>query len=598
MVGPLVTVAPIGLPRLTRAEPVHPWKLVAPWWRWRRQLADGSAASARQTRPTTQKFNDPKFVENFLKDPQRSLKFDEFVDQVYLTNLVPVAPLSTGPLVGKVTTLFAAKDADGKAREATLVAQGIRKLYLQSHSRFYAVVCELHCDFAGFPSPSVDETCEVGFVVRRRVLRFAKGKENEAASLLRAIVHIQAQLAELDETAPARPAVQRKRAAMVAKKKADGTFAAVRASIAAELTAKRAQLQAWKDDNGVSTVLEGWIPSTLPKIGAWVPVDETPTTTVLDAFFPMYRLTADPANPAHDATGRTIWFGVVPTSAHETEVSGVSRFDDTSAYEIRCFVRRHDKHCPRRVQKPDCDGELIWSRATDVYKLAPHHDLVGTSNHPVTIQMPDLAELAAQASALPFGKFSPVKVLHKNAFKTTMSGMTVASGSVGGPAICFFSIPLITIVAMFVLQIFLPIVMLIFGLWFLLAFKFCIPPSFSIDLGVQAELSAIASVSASASFDVNASSITLPNLTVKTASQVNADLKASVADIVSNTTGLAQSDVSGGLNALANTPLVQLSKVNTEIRKYSDDIKAPLPLGLDLTTGLEWEDRETLMVLT
>lgn len=580
------------------AAPVHPWKLVAPWWRWRRQIADHSATSPRDTRPTIQKFNDPRFVESFLKDPQHSLKFDDAVDQVFLTNLVPVAPLSTGPLVNKVITLFAPQDDSGTIapREATLVAQGIRKLFLQSHHRFYVVVCELHCDFAGFPTPSADEVCEAGFVVRRRTLHYAKANEAEAAALLRAIVAVQAHIAELDETAPARPAVQRKRAAANAKKKADGTFDAERAAAVADLATKRAQLQAWKDDNGVASVLEGWIPSALSRIGAWAPVEETPATTVLEASFPMYRLAADPSVPSHDATGRAIWFGVVPVSAHETEKSGAARFDDASAYEIRCFVRRHDPDCPKRAAKPDCGGELIWSRPTDVYKLAPHHDLVGTSNHAVTIQMPDLGELAAQASSLPFGKFSPVKVIHKNALKTTMSGATVSGGSVGGAAICFFSIPLITIVAMFVLQIFLPIVVLIFGLWFLLAFKFCIPPSFAIDLGVQAELTAIVNKPVA---DVDASfNVTLPDLSVKSTLDVSADLKASLSAEIASSTGLGAGDVASGLNVLANTPLIQLAKVNAEVAKMPSDVSKPLPVGLDLTSGLAWEDRETLMVLT
>jgi hypothetical protein len=577
---------------------VHPWKLVAPWWRWRRQLADGSAASPRDTRPTIQKFNDPKFVDGFLRDPQHSLKFDDSVDQVFLANLVPAPVLSAGPLVNKAITLFAPKRADGTidAQTASLVPQGIRKLFLPAHQRFYAVVAELHCDFAGFPSPSVDETCEVGFVVRRRVLRYPKSIEAKAAALLREIVGAEAKVAELDETAPARPAVERKRAAMVAKMKADGTFAAARATAGAELAKRRAQLQAWQTENGVLSVLEGWIPSALPRIGAWGPVEETPAITVLESTFPMHRLAADPSVPQHDAAGRAIWFGMVPTSAFDTEASGRTRFDEQSAYEIRCYVRRHDKDCPKRPRKPDCDGELVWSAPTDIYRLAPHHDLVGTSNHPVTIQMPDLAELAAQAGSLPFGKFSPVKVIHKQSMQTKMSGKSVASGSIGGPAICFFSIPLITIVATFVLQIFLPVVVLIFGLWFLLAFKFCIPPSFSIDLGVQASLTAIVSKPV---VDVDADfSVTLPDASVETALQVNNKLRASLAGQIATTTGLESGDVSSGLNTLANTPLIQLAKVNAAIASLPSQISDQPSVGLDLTTGLAWEDRETMMVLT
>jgi hypothetical protein len=580
------------------AGPVHPWKLVAPWWRWRRQMADGSATSPRDTRPTIQKFSDATFVESFLKDPQHSLKFDESVDQVFLANLVPAPLLSAGPLVNKAITLFAPKRADGTidAQTASLVPQGIRKLFLPSHQRFYAVVCELHCDFAGFPSPSVDETCEVGFVVRRRVLRYPKSVEQAAATLLREIVAAEARVAELDETAPARPAVERKRAAMIAKMKKDGTFAAARGAAGAVLAKKRAQLQAWQVQNGVLTVLEGWIPSALPRLGEWGPVEETPTPTVLESTFPMYRLAADPAVPAHDATGRAIWFGAVPTSAFDTEASGRTRFDDQSAYEIRCFVRRHDSGCPKRARKPDCDGQLVWSRPTDIYRLAPHHDLVGTSNHPVTIQMPDLAELAAQASSLPFGRFSPVKVVHKQSMQTKMSGMNVSGGSLGGSAICFFSIPLITIVATFVLQIFLPVVMLIFGLWFLLAFKFCIPPSFSIDLGVQASLTAIVNTPV---IDVDADfSVTLSDLSVETSLDVNDKLKASLTGEIESTTGLESGDISDGLDVLANTPLIQLAKVNAAIAQLKPEAPGVSSVGLDLTAGLAWEDRETLIVLT
>jgi hypothetical protein len=576
----------------------HPWKLVAPWWRWRRQMADGSARSPRETRPTIQKFNDPKFVESFLKDPQRSLKFDDSIDQVFLANLVPAPVLSAGPLVNKAITLFAPKRADGTidARTASLVPQGIRKLFLPAHQRFYAVVCELHCDFAGFPSPNVNETCEVGFVVRRRVLRYPKSIEKKAEVLLREIVAAEAAVAELDETAPARPAVERKRTAKIAKMKADGSFAPARAAAGKALADKRAQLLAWQTDNGVLSVLEGWIPSALPRIGAWGPVEDAPAITILESTFPMYRLAGDPTNPAHDASGRALWFGAVPTSAFDTEASGRTRFDDQSAYEIRCYVRRHDPDCPKRPKKPDCDGGLVWSLPTDIFRLAPHHDLVGTSNHPVTIQMPDLAELAAQASSLPFGKFSPVKVVHKQSMPTKMSGMNVASGSIGGPAICFFSIPLITIVATFVLQIFLPIVVLVFGLWFLLAFKFCIPPSFSIDLGVQASLTAIVNKPI---IDVDADfSVTLPDLSVETASDVNAKLRASLTGEIAGTTGLESGDVSSGLDALANTPLIQLAKVNAAIASLPGDVSKLPSVGLDLTAGLQWEDRESLMVLT
>lgn len=43
-----------------------------------------------------------------------------------------------------------------------------RKLFLDTHKRFYLVVCEVHCETLGFPSVNRQAICEAGFVVRRR----------------------------------------------------------------------------------------------------------------------------------------------------------------------------------------------------------------------------------------------------------------------------------------------------------------------------------------------------------------------------------------------------------------------------------------------
>ena len=61
----------------------------------------------------------------------------------------------------------------------------------------------------------------------------------------------------------------------------------------------------------------------------------------------------------------------------------------------------------------------------------------------------------------------------------------------GNFQICSFAIPLITIVAFFVFQLFLPIVVFIFQLWFLLTLRFCIPPDVDLTGGFGAELDAI-----------------------------------------------------------------------------------------------------------
>ncbi len=79
-----------------------------------------------------------------------------------------------------------------------------------------------------------------------------------------------------------------------------------------------------------------------------------------------------------------------------------------------------------------------------------------------------------------------------------------ASGRTPSTSICFFAIPLITIVAMFLLRLFLPIVVFLFQLWFLLLLRFCIPPSFSISADMSAELDADMDFELDADIDLSA----------------------------------------------------------------------------------------------
>jgi hypothetical protein len=98
--------------------------------------------------------------------------------------------------------------------------------------------------------------------------------------------------------------------------------------------------------------------------------------------------------------------------------------------------------------------------------------------------MPDLDALAAQAASMPMGAGAGVKfVTPKNSmlqFRVNDAGKAESLG-LGGPAICGFAIPLITIVATFVLRLFLPIVVFLFGLWWMLRLRFCIPPVLTLD---------------------------------------------------------------------------------------------------------------------
>src|SRR5574341_776465 len=122
----------------------HPWKLVAPWYRWERQREE-SGAAPRDTRPVFQKFDEPAFVKTFVKDPQHSYRFKESVDRVFKTDMTAVAPPSTGIFAGRFTRLYAPKVTTGTrgAFDTKLVPTPIRKLFLDVHKRYYLVVCEL-----------------------------------------------------------------------------------------------------------------------------------------------------------------------------------------------------------------------------------------------------------------------------------------------------------------------------------------------------------------------------------------------------------------------------------------------------------------------
>jgi hypothetical protein len=232
--------------------------------------------------------------------------------------------------------------------------------------------------------------------------------------------------------------------------------------------------------------IQGWIPGEHSGIGAWEAVEETPVKKLAEQVVPLYPLVPDPADARHSARGRSLWFGVVPTGPGDLDALNDPRFDDRSLYEVRCFVRR------KKPGRPDCPGDYVWSRPTEPYQLAPVADLDGTSHKPVTFTLPDLKELQAQAAVgegVGVRMVAPADSSLDFSAKPDDLGNPTTKPLSGPPQICSFAIPLITIVATFVLKLFLPIVVFAFGLWFLLKLKFCILPSVTMDAGLAAELS-------------------------------------------------------------------------------------------------------------
>jgi len=461
------------------------WRLVAPWWRWQAQGGD-----PRSTYPAFQKYDSSSFVTDFLANPQRCLRIDDTDDRVQ-------------KLVAKPAAMFG-----GRLRalsDSVLEPTSTLKLFLPNHKRFYLVVCELHCERAGFPNADRTEACQAGFVVRRRRYDVGSGALGEARTLIgrveraaTALDELNASIAVGDELdAELHAEVFAQASTAVATAPASSLLAdpltllgAPYAEAQSELAAARGELALWARAAGATGILEGWVVGA-DKIGRWQQVKERPGRLV-ESTYPLHALAPNPAVVPYVGANRAIWFGVVPTSSSDHDAKSAPRFDDTSLYEIRCFVRRHNTCCPRNPVGQDCHGDLTWSAPSERYQLASHFDLTGTANQPITIQLPDIPKLKAQAGSLPIGKGAAVKMVSPAGSSMKMDpstgGGVPSSGKLGGAQICSLSIPLITIVATFVLNIFLPIVVFIFQLWALLRLKFCIPPSVSLSAGEMAAL--------------------------------------------------------------------------------------------------------------
>lgn len=459
----------------------HPWKLVGPWYRSESVGGANDAAKIinRHTRPVIQKYADSNFANAIIQEPQRSLRFnsEDFVN-----------PISFDPnqVIGQIE----------KAKSSSPF-----KLFLDMHSRFYVIVCELHCDAAGFPSVDRSKVCEAGFVVRRRVPKVTPALRGEVSSLLRQRAQLQKELvkASLNEQKALKQASLAKQniVGLVKSKSSQVVSGFQRATvqtIGQQLTETVDKLNHLAVQGDIDVQLQGWVPAELKGVGHWQQVSETPED-VQEQRIPLYPLIADPQDPNHSASCKTLWFGVIPTSSADVDTDNTPRFDDADLYEIRCFVRRHHSQFPIQANKQDCCGDIIWSEPTEGYQLASHYDLDGTSHRPVNIKLPDLPALKAQANLAPPGRGASARIIAPAEsslnFKTDSMDMPEGGEPLtrAGQQICFFSIFLFFIVAMFLFRLFLPILLFIFNLWFLLKLKFCIPPSIEFDAGLVADLS-------------------------------------------------------------------------------------------------------------
>jgi hypothetical protein len=141
--------------------------------------------------------------------------------------------------------------------------------------------------------------------------------------------------------------------------------------------------------------------------------------------------------------------------------------DNTRLYRLRLFVRV-------RGDKPECPPSLVWSDYSSEFRIAAWHES-GERPHP-PVPLPELTP-AFIKSAKPNCSFQVPGSLMSAMQNSSLSSLMKGGGGGGGGSsiawICGFNIPLITICAFFVLNIFLTLLNIVF--FWLPFIKICIP---------------------------------------------------------------------------------------------------------------------------
>lgn len=142
------------------------------------------------------------------------------------------------------------------------------------------------------------------------------------------------------------------------------------------------------------------------------------------------------------------------------------RFDEPGArYVLRAFVRlKAEGACPAR---------LVWGGLSEPFVIAPWYE--GGGAPPVQINLPDPTDKGLLKALKPNVAFvvpPALQNLLSGSAKDLLEGKG-STGTLGITWICSFSIPIITICAFLVLNIFLTLFNIVFGWMFFL--KICIP---------------------------------------------------------------------------------------------------------------------------
>ncbi|HTT63975.1 MAG TPA: hypothetical protein VMG35_19120 [Bryobacteraceae bacterium] len=157
------------------------------------------------------------------------------------------------------------------------------------------------------------------------------------------------------------------------------------------------------------------------------------------------------------------------------------RFQDASRlYRLRLFFRI-------KSENPGCPPQLVWSCYSDPFRIAAWHESSGRVVPPVVLPDPTDPNVLKSLKNKPNCAFAVPAGLMNSMQGVTLSGLSSGAGGGGGGInlnwICGFSIPLITICAFFVLNIFLTLLNIVF--FWLPFIKICIPFPFSPPPGAQ-----------------------------------------------------------------------------------------------------------------
>ncbi len=173
-----------------------------------------------------------------------------------------------------------------------------------------------------------------------------------------------------------------------------------------------------------------------------------------------------PALPAREAEALADVLSNAMKARFKAMKGRSGRFDEPGArYALRAFVRlKCAAGGPPRV---------VWSEESEAFTIAPWYE--GGGAPPIQIPLPDPSDRALLKSLKPNVAFVVPPAL-QNLLSGKAKDLLQGKGGMAGPGlawICSFNIPVITICAFLVLNIFLTLFNLVFGWLFFI--KLCIP---------------------------------------------------------------------------------------------------------------------------